>query len=240
MIAVAGDLVADPGQPGGVAGLAGRIAVAAAAAGAQVEVLARVGDDRPGDALLLALTRAGVGHAAVLRDPARPTAVALPSSAAAPGAGLPSPDGGPSERDLDEWDDASDQEGPAADAAGPAPPRAAELPAPELQAADLELALRYLTDLAVVVLAGPAAPGLAAAAADGAAFAGAALVVVQAAGSHPAEHLPPDATILVAPDGDPGGSFAAIVAEYAVALDGGRDPQDAWTAATGRVGAERA
>ncbi len=49
---------------------AGRIAVEAAAAGGTVEVVGSVGDDDRGDALVVELGRAGVGHAALLRDPA--------------------------------------------------------------------------------------------------------------------------------------------------------------------------
>ena len=45
--------------------------MAAAAPRAAVEIVGRVGDDPDGDALMIALARAGVGHVAVLRDPAR-------------------------------------------------------------------------------------------------------------------------------------------------------------------------
>lgn len=56
------------------AGLAARIALAAAAAGSRVELVGTIGDDADGDAVALALGRAGVGHAALLRDPAASTA----------------------------------------------------------------------------------------------------------------------------------------------------------------------
>ena len=56
------------------AGLAARIALAAAAAGSPVELVGTIGDDADGDAVALALGRAGVGHAALLRDPAGSTA----------------------------------------------------------------------------------------------------------------------------------------------------------------------
>lgn len=49
---------------------AGRIALAAARDGAQVELVGSVGDDSEGDAVALELGRAGIGHAALLRDPA--------------------------------------------------------------------------------------------------------------------------------------------------------------------------
>ena len=56
-------------------GRACEIALAVAGSGARAEVVGRVGDDPAGDRLLIALALAGVGHAAVLRDPARPTPV---------------------------------------------------------------------------------------------------------------------------------------------------------------------
>lgn len=56
-------------------GLAASIATAAATAGSRVELVSRTGDDPAGDALLLALARAGIGHVAVTRDPAHPTPV---------------------------------------------------------------------------------------------------------------------------------------------------------------------
>jgi len=49
---------------------AGRIALAAVGAGARVELVGSVGDDAAGEAVALELGRAGVGHAALLRDPA--------------------------------------------------------------------------------------------------------------------------------------------------------------------------
>ncbi len=49
------------------AGLAAEIALAAAAAGTQVELVGSIGDDDTGDAVTVALGRRGVGHAALLR-----------------------------------------------------------------------------------------------------------------------------------------------------------------------------
>jgi hypothetical protein len=54
-------------------GLAVEIACAAAAAGGRVELVGSIGDDAAGDAVVVALGRAGVGHAALLRDPAART-----------------------------------------------------------------------------------------------------------------------------------------------------------------------
>jgi hypothetical protein len=50
--------------------LAGRVALAAAQAGARVELVGTVGDDADGERVALALGQAGIGHAALLRDPA--------------------------------------------------------------------------------------------------------------------------------------------------------------------------
>ena len=82
MIVVVGPAAYSP-TPGGIGravGLAPEIAAAAAAAGSAVELVAKIGEDGAGEELLLALARAGVGHLAVLRDPARPTPLALPRS----------------------------------------------------------------------------------------------------------------------------------------------------------------
>jgi hypothetical protein len=57
------------------AGLGVDIALAAAAAGARVELVGKIGDDSAGDAVAVELERAGVGHAALLREPAARTPV---------------------------------------------------------------------------------------------------------------------------------------------------------------------
>jgi hypothetical protein len=68
-------VVGRPGldEHGRLAGSAGLIAQAAAEAGVRVELVGSVGDDPDGDAVALALGRTGVGHAALLRDPAGAT-----------------------------------------------------------------------------------------------------------------------------------------------------------------------
>ncbi|MEY4389294.1 MAG: pfkB family carbohydrate kinase [Chloroflexota bacterium] len=70
MIVVIGSPSATAGR---AAGLAADVARAIAGTGARVEIVGRVGDDAAGEELLLDLSRAGVGHVAVLRDPAHPT-----------------------------------------------------------------------------------------------------------------------------------------------------------------------
>jgi hypothetical protein len=220
-----------------------------------VELIAKLGDDAAGDELLFALTRAGVGHAAMLRDPARATPVVQLSSTDAgpdgpehedPSALLVDPEarrdavaagslveGGGQERAPGGLERAPGEEQLA--------PGGLEL-APgglELAPGDLELALRYLADATVIVLADQT-PGLVPVAVDAAAFAGAGLVIVGAAGDLPGADAVPGATVFAAPVADPGGAFAALVAEYAVELDAGRDPAAAWAAATRRLGAEPA
>lgn len=66
MIVVVGTPAWDPVDPAHPAGLACMIAMAAAADHA-VELVGRTGDDAAGDELVLALSRAGVGHVALLR-----------------------------------------------------------------------------------------------------------------------------------------------------------------------------
>ena len=74
MIVVVGTPAWRPTEPAAPAGLACGIALAAAAHGAAVELVGRTGDDPAGDALLIALAHAGVGHVARLRDPAEKAA----------------------------------------------------------------------------------------------------------------------------------------------------------------------
>lgn len=61
-----------PGRRAGGLGVA--IALAASEAGARVELVGKVRDDVAGDAIAVELERAGVGHAALLRDPSAATA----------------------------------------------------------------------------------------------------------------------------------------------------------------------
>jgi ribokinase len=78
---VRGEPIAGGRQAAGIilgrraAGLGVDIALAAATAGARVELVGKVGDDPAGDAIAVELERAGVGHAALLREPAARTPV---------------------------------------------------------------------------------------------------------------------------------------------------------------------
>jgi hypothetical protein len=71
-------LVASPPlSPGGgearPGGRASRIALVAAQRGAEVQLVGTMGDDEAGDTIAVGLGQAGVGHAALLRDPAART-----------------------------------------------------------------------------------------------------------------------------------------------------------------------
>ncbi len=210
-----------PVGAGRAVGTAPEIAAAAAAHGATVEIVTKIGDDGAGEEMLLALARARVGHLAVLRDPARPTALA-----------------------FDDVEPPSDDLLPALiaeaeTAAGHPSPgsRSVQGSAPALEPADLALGLRYLGDFRVVVAVEPIVEGGAAVIAEAAAFADAGLVVVAPPGlAAPAAYAA--ATLLEAPVVDPDGAFAGLVGRYAAALDRGIAPAEAFHAATAAGGWE--
>jgi hypothetical protein len=211
MIVVVGSPAWRPAEPPGPAGLTCSIAVAAAGGGSQVEVVGRIGDDTVGDALLIRLSQAGVGHAAVLRDPSRPTSVQLPTPDLEPAdlvGGEPDPTGAP----------------------------ASFSPGPPLERADVALGLSYLTSFSVLVVTDAVPPEVIPACVDGAAFAGAHLVALVPEGATPPDHLPDGTTVLAAPADDEG-AFAALVGAYAAAVDAGTEPAEAFRSAASRVGA---
>jgi hypothetical protein len=195
------------------AGLAVAIARAARAAGADVEIVGKVGEDPAADAVLLDLAAAGIGHVAVLRDAGRATGEAPPG---------PPLDPAPFDEPLP---DASGMPSSPAPADAPPADRAS------LEAADIELALRYLPDYRVVVVADQLAPAALDAAAAAARWASAALVVIVGQGATPQAALGEDATVLQAPE-DVDVSFARVVGEYAARLDRGELPGDAFAAAS--------
>ena len=195
------------GEPATPAGLSALVAMAAAAAGASVELVGRVGDDAAGDALLIALSRAGVGHAAVLRDPAKATPVLAR---------------------------AGDDEGIAAEAPADEAPADGSR-GPQLDAGDLELGLSYLTDYRVVVVADPVSEATLRTIGEAAAYADVSLVVVSGP-AVPASVLPTTATVLQAPDAGDAAAFAQLVAAYAVALDRGEPAESAFRAAVATAG----
>ncbi len=219
MIAVVGSPVGRRSSRGDVtaAGLPVAIAGAAAAAGGDVQLIGKVGEGPDGDAVLLAVAAAGIGHVAVLRDV---EAVIVAADAT------------PEELSDAPIDEIAGLDG-SADGTGDEPPGRGA-PGPALDAGDLALALRYLPDYRVVVIAQELdAPALAAVV-EAARWAGAALVVATPnAGTTTA--LPDDATVLEAPEDDEG-AFAALVGRYAVALDGGKQPAAAFAGASSGSG----
>jgi hypothetical protein len=209
MIVVVGSLFWRASDLKGPAGRACAVALSAATRGARVELAGRVGEDLEGDALLFALSKAGVGHAAVLRDPARPTPIAAPHPV--------------------EDDDVSPL---ALAVSAPAAPAAQGLP---LDAADVTLALRYLDPAGVLVVTDDVAPDALAAAIESGEYAGLRLVLLVDETRTPTAALPADATILAVPepgDDDGAGAFEALVGAFAAALDAGATPKEAFAAAS--------
>ncbi|MDQ1323906.1 MAG: PfkB protein [Chloroflexota bacterium] len=190
------------------------IGLAAAGRGAAVEIVGRVGDDRAGDSLLIALSRAGVGHAAVLRDPVVSTPIMAQSS------------------DPDPVDDLlADVPGTVAQGIDSGP---------LLEPADVALGLSYLTAFGVLVVTDDAPAEVLGACVAGAAFSGAHLVVLVPADRPPPGGLPADAVVLIAPGDPTDAAFGAVVGSYAAAVDGGEDPAPAFRAATRSAGWEPA
>jgi hypothetical protein len=208
------------GSPGGdvtAAGLPVAIAGAAAAAGGDVQLIGKVGEGSDGDAVLLAVAAAGIGHVAVLRDVEAVTIAADKAPAELSDAPIDEIAG------LDGSADAIGDEAPARSAPGPA-----------LDAGDLALALRYLPDYRVVVIAQELDAAALAAVVEAARWAGAALVVATP-GAGATSALPDDTTVLEAP-ADAEGAFAQMVGRYAVALDGGAQPAAAFAGASSGAG----
>lgn len=183
-------------------GFAVEVALAAGRAGAETELVGSIGDDPEGDRIVIELGRAGVGHSALLRDPATRT----------PMVGQP--------RDA--------------------------RPLPHLDAADVELGMRYLHECRVLVVGAELDAEALKQAQEAAEFHGAAVVMVAYAGTvdpellgsevtlleRPAtedEEAVDDAVVVAADDAD----FGAFVAEYVVRLDRGEDPATAFAAALG-------
>jgi hypothetical protein len=208
VIVVIGNPVLVGGEPRPRAGgLPASIAIAAAEAGADVQLVGKAGDDPAGEAALLDLGARGVGHVALLRDPSVPT----PAIAG-------------DEADEDVFEDCEgDAQEPGSAIAGPT-----------LEPADIELALSYLPDYRVLVVADPLGAAALAVVEAAIRWSGAALVVVVPAGS-----LPPqvEATVLEAPEQGTVGAFGAVVGRYAAALDRGEEPAEAFASASSSIGA---
>ncbi len=110
-----------------------------------------------------------------------------------------------------------------------------------IEAADLDLALRYLPDVRAIVLI-RSAPGLLATAVAASSWTGATLVIVgpldadglaaldaaETGASDPGTRQPRGSIVLDPPASDPDGTFAGFVAALAVRLDAGTDANAAW------------
>lgn len=204
MIVVIGPLrLWGSGSDAEASGLAASIAVAAAADGARVEVIDKVGDDPAGDAVLLSLARRRVGHVAVLRDAGRVTPVVAATD-------------GASEKPIDPTE--ADQPDAGSSGPGDAP----------LDPADAGLALRYLPEIAVIVAVHLPDDVLAEAVAAAGWAETSLIVVVPSEEAAPAD-VPPGAVTLAAADADESGVGAAI-GRYAAALDRGAPADDAYEA----------
>jgi hypothetical protein len=199
------------GSAGAPDGVAGRIAVAAAQGGSAVELIDKIGDDPVGDALLVALARARVGHVAVLRDAVHPTAHRAGE------------DDEPADVPLD----------PAADPVASATPWiVGPAEAPVLDAADVGLALRYLTEYRVIVAvhAPDAIVAEATAAAD---WAGAHLILVAAPGREITTGVPLGALVVEGEDdGEDASGLGGRLGQYAAAVDQGTTPATAYAVLT--------
>jgi hypothetical protein len=181
---------------GRLARTAGRIAQAASEAGARVDLVGSVGDDAAGESVALALGVAGIGHAALLRDPAGST--------------------------------------PRVDADG----LETGGPLPRLDAADIDLGLRYVPECRVLVVAEALDDVGQRVVNDAATYHGAALILLVPDASAVAG-MPDGATVLEMPDNDDG-AFAALVGRYAAGLSRGAAAPDAWQEALDAVGWEAA
>jgi hypothetical protein len=191
----------EPDGPLAPGGLAAEVALAVGRAGVGVEIVGSIGDDPEGDRVILELGRAGVGHAALLRDPAGRTP------------------------------NLSDTEGRSL---------------PRLEAADVELGLRYLPECRVLVLPDPLDDDAQRQALESADYHGAAVVIVAPAGRVDAALLSDSVTLLEQPTAEDDGAldgqvvstaddvaFASFIGDYAIRLDRGETPANAFGAALG-------
>jgi hypothetical protein len=200
-------------------GSAARIALTAADRGAAVQLVGKVGDDPDGEALVLALAQGHVGHVALLRDPAHRTPVDVDAAEFI-------------DEELTETDEV-----PAPEAGRRGRDRA---DSPGLDAGDIELGLRYLTEFRVVVVADELGETALSVAADAAGWNNGTLLVVVPFGRPEPAGLPPDAIVLGAPADDVDGVFDRLVGQLAAAIDAGADPRAAFREAVAGAGWEPA
>jgi hypothetical protein len=191
----------EPDGPLAPGGLAAEIALAVGRNGVGVEIVGSIGDDPEGDRVVVDLGKAGVGHAALLRDPAARTPTFI---------------------------------------------RPTDGALPRLEAADVELGLRYVSDCRVLIIASVLDAAALAKTLEAADYHGAAVVMVAPAGTVEAESISDGVTLLERPAPEDeedeqdesaiaadDAAFAAFVAEYAMRLDRGESPETAFGAALG-------
>jgi len=187
--------------------MSSRVALAAARAGGAVQLVGKTGDDPTADGVVLDLARGAVGHVALLRESARAT---------------------PLEPVAADEDEAPAD--PDAVAVDPEPQPASLPDGPAIDAGDVDLGLRYLTEFGVVVVAEPARADVITVVSDAARWAEARMVLVIPAGSPVPDDLPADVIVFEAPVDDPDGAFADLVGSFAAALDDGVEPAEAFQA----------
>jgi ribokinase len=209
VVVVIGIPVAVPGNERGVTGTPALAALAAARAGARVELVGKVGDDPAGDGAVLALGRQGVGHAALLRDPGRPTPVTQSDRL-----------GGPATLTDEPADDATTAGG-AIDRTG----------WPVLEPEDVQLALRYLPDIRAIVVAEPVPPEVVTAVREAASYVAAPVVAVVRSSPSPEVDI-----VLQAPPNDPDGAFAELLGQVCAALDRGIGIDEAFRDVRAKLG----
>lgn len=211
MIVVIGSLTFDAAS-GTALGRTAAIAKAVARHERSVEVVARIGDDAVGDALLLALARDGVGHVTVLREAGSATAMARS-------------DGVPSDPERSMVEELLGQE-------------VATQPlvtddAPRLQPSDVALALEYLDGIDVVVVdVGGDVEALDSAVA-GAEFHGAHVIALTPGRANPPATRAAVTELLVPPE-EQASALPAVVATLAVAIQDGADVRDQLRTLTSR------
>ena len=112
-------------------------------------------------------------------------------------------------------------------------------PVPRLDAQDVELGLRYLSEVRVLVLAEPLDGEAQAVALEGARYHGAEIIALVTSGSVPDPDLADAGTVLEAPPEDLE-AFVQVVARYAAGMEAGKSAAEAFREATDAVGWERA
>jgi hypothetical protein len=168
-------------------------------------LISKAGDDPAGDAALLALAASGVGHVATLRDPSRFTPVrSQPDEPTDPA----------TDEATEVVTDRAAEDAPTSDLR------------PTLDAADVSLALRYLTDFGVLVAVHPSSE-LLTEAISAAGWASARLVVVLESEGDVPDGMPADA-LVVAAGADDADGVGARIGRYAAALSRGDDAAAAY------------